>query len=76
MTYYFYENWRAKTHRVKIHRADCGSCQNGKGQQASDSVANGKWHGPYTSVEAAVAEAVTTGARVLPCLHCNPPMPE
>jgi hypothetical protein len=76
MTYYFYENWRAHGHRAKIHFAECGSCQNGQGQQLHAGDENGKWHGPYGTVQVAYARAVATGARVLPCGHCRPVLPE
>ena len=43
--YFVYENW---THdRARIHKADCGHCNDGRGTQAGSSNRNGKWHGPY-----------------------------
>ncbi|WP_210241856.1 hypothetical protein, partial [Mesorhizobium sp. B2-6-7] len=45
MDYYIYENW---THdRGRIHRSDCGFCNEGHGTQAGAGDRNGRWHGPF-----------------------------
>lgn len=45
MRFYVYENWTLD--RARLHRAECGHCNDGRGTQASDSGKNGRWHGPY-----------------------------
>lgn len=47
MTYYVYENWRAHGHQSRVHRAECGQCNNGCGVAGGTRSDNGKWHGPY-----------------------------
>jgi hypothetical protein len=32
MTWYVYENWRARGHRMVLHRVNCGHCHYGVGQ--------------------------------------------
>jgi hypothetical protein len=40
---FVYENW---THdRVRIHKADCGYCNDGRGTHAGSSVRDGTGHG-------------------------------
>jgi hypothetical protein len=51
--YWVYENW---THtRVRIHRSECGYCNDGRSTQASHSGRNDKWHGPFAERERAFA---------------------
>ena len=52
--YYVYENWRARGHRVVIHQASCGFCNNGKGISTGTRPDNGKWHGPLSLLDEAV----------------------
>jgi hypothetical protein len=48
--YFIYENW---THdRARIHKGECGYCNNGRGTQAGSSPRNGKWHGPLEREDA------------------------
>lgn len=54
--FWIYENWTHK--RVRIHRAECGYCNNGRGTQATHSGRNDKWHGPYSNRSKAISEAV------------------
>lgn len=49
--YYVYENWVAEGHKVRIHRASCSFCNNGRGIHNTDSTRNGRWHGPFSYVE-------------------------
>jgi hypothetical protein len=51
--FYVYENWVHK--RARLHRGDCSHCKDGKGTQGSNSVANGRWYGPFPTREAAAA---------------------
>ncbi len=72
MTYYFYENWQAHGPRAKVHHAECGFCNNGRGVNPEAGEEHGKWHGPYETVKDATGDAIATGADVSPCKHCNP----
>ena len=44
--YWVYENWTHK--RTRVHLAECGHCNHGRGTQASHSGRNSKWHGPFS----------------------------
>jgi hypothetical protein len=57
--YWVYENWRRK--RARMHRADCASCNDGKGKQPEDSGRSGHWLGPFSEREAAVTALGNTG---------------
>ena len=60
MTYYLYRNWVADKKAV-IHRASCGHCNGGKGGHRNLlGDKNGKWFGPYPTIEAAQKEARQT----------------
>lgn len=60
--FYFYENWRARGHKAVIHRADCGSCNNGRGVTTGTRPDNGRWLGPFKDeTDAEVAAQVTDG---------------
>ena len=53
MSYYFYENWTAE-HKAVIHEGSCGYCNYGNGCHENPlGNRNGKWHGPFKSVEEA-----------------------
>jgi len=57
MTYYIYRNWVADKKAV-IHRTSCGHCNGGKGGHRNLlGDKNGKWFGPYPTIEAAQKEA-------------------
>jgi hypothetical protein len=65
MTYYVYENWRAGRHKAVIHRSDCGNCKEGTGQSGYGTREdNGKWHGPFDTLEPAITAAKKTGGFV------------
>lgn len=55
--YYVYENWRARGHRVVIHESNCGYCNNGRGVSTGTRPDNGKWHGPFTSLDEAIGHS-------------------
>jgi len=66
-----YENWTHK--RVRVHQAECGSCNDGHGTQASHSGRNDKWHGPYTERAAAYNVAARLGRENTKwCAFCAP----
>jgi hypothetical protein len=50
VSYYVYENWRARGHRAMIHIGTCGNCNHGKGKTTGTRADNGKWHGPFQSI--------------------------
>ncbi len=41
MSYWVYENWTRD--RARLHRAECGYCNDGRGTQPADSGRNGRW---------------------------------
>jgi hypothetical protein len=67
--FWAYENWRAHGHRATIHRADCGSCNQGAGVHGGGQTPNGKWHGPFRSSDDA-RSAVSHGVEVRECTRC------
>ncbi len=70
MNYYVYENWRAKGHYFKVHRAECGSCNGGQGVHPDAGQQNGTWHGPFASLDEAVAQARAKTGDVSACQRC------
>jgi hypothetical protein len=69
MTYYVYENWTAKDKAV-IHRGTCGYCNDGRGCHKNPlGNRNGRWHGPFDSLEEAKRAAQNTGRTVQ--IHCS-----
>lgn len=72
MKYYIYENWQAEGHKARIHNAECSFCNNGKGFHPDASDENGRWHGAFDSLEAALEAATNTGANVSKCKKCKP----
>ncbi len=64
MSYYVYENWTAE-HKAVIHRSSCGNCNEGRGcHENLLGNKNGKWHGPFVSLEKARRVAENTGKPV------------
>lgn len=53
MTFHIYENWRAGPHRAVIHHATCPFCDLGRGLRDGTDPENGRWHGPYASLDEA-----------------------
>ncbi len=73
MSFYVYENWQAEGHKAIVHRAECPSCNNGRGIHPDASEDNGCWHGAFGTFQEALTAARRTGARVArPCRRCNP----
>jgi hypothetical protein len=72
MAFWAYENWRAHGHRARIHRAECGACNDGAGVQGGSTTPKGRWHGPFITVESAIEAATRTGAEVVFCMRCAP----
>lgn len=69
MKYYVYENWTAKDKAV-IHRGTCGYCNDGRGCHRNPlGNRNGRWHGPFDTLEEAKRTAQNTGRTVQ--MHCS-----
>ena len=71
MSYHIYENWTAE-HKAVIHEESCGNCKYGKGCHENRlGNRNGKWHGPFSSIEEAERVALKTGRPVRKhrCVH-------
>ena len=67
MEFYIYENWVAEQKAV-IHIGSCGYCNYGQGCHINiRGNRNGKWHGPFYSLEEAKNAAKNTGRPVRPC---------
>jgi hypothetical protein len=68
--YFVYENW---THeRARIHKSECGYCNDGRGTQAGSSNRNGKWHGPYDREGAFNAAKRLDRGDTKSCPNCAP----
>jgi Domain of unknown function (DUF4145) len=64
MPYWVYENWTAE-HKAVIHDAACGYCNDGAGCHPNPlGTQNGKWHGPFDSLQTAQEAARATGRQV------------
>jgi 4-hydroxy-tetrahydrodipicolinate synthase len=48
--FYIYENWAAGPHKIVLHRASCGQCNQGKGRPAGHDANHARWHGPYATL--------------------------
>lgn len=68
--FYVYENWQAG--RVATtHRGECRFCNEGAGIHPGASDRNGQWHGPFVSIEAALAARLRhSEARRRRCSFC------
>ncbi len=53
MTFYVYENWRARGRRAVIHHGDCAYCNEGSGLRGAYDRSNAEWHGPYETLDRA-----------------------
>ena len=69
--FWVYENWRADGHRATVHRSDCSSCNSGAGVHGGGQTPNGKWNGPYQSVDEA-RTAASRDAKLRQCRRCRP----
>lgn len=70
MTFYVYENWVADGHKATVHRANCGSCKDGKGVHPNAGPKCGKWHGAFATLKTAQEAAEKTGGTVCQCKRC------
>ena len=76
--FYTHKNFPRKF--VKIHRAQCPSCNNGNGIHNEIIIgANGGWDGPFKKYQIALGHAnevlineLREGAEILNCKRCNP----
>lgn len=70
MTYHIYENWTV--HKAKVHFSDCSFCNNGKGIHPNAGPNNGRWLGPFATLDEALQAAQATGEPVSKCKFCRP----
>ena len=77
--YYFYVNFpNFSVDPIKIHRANCGFCQNGNGMQGVGSNHRGFWAGPFNSYQDIVAaldqlnDKFINPPGLIDCNRCNP----
>ena len=60
--FFFYENWTNTF--CKAHRGSCSFCNEGQGVHGRGThTSSGQWHGPFGSMEEALAEARTAAAQ-------------
>jgi hypothetical protein len=68
--HYVHENW---THdRARIHKGECGYCNDGRGTHAGSSPRNGKWHGPLEREDAFRLATRLKRADTKACPICAP----
>jgi hypothetical protein len=71
MPFYIYNNWTRD--RGRIHKAECGRCNFGKGVHETDSGRNSEWIGPIEDRDLAFKKAAALGrAEMRACMTCNP----
>ncbi|MCL2343616.1 MAG: hypothetical protein FWC62_06945, partial [Firmicutes bacterium] len=72
-SYWLYEVF-SKRRPVVIHRADCRYCRDGEGFQDGDQDGvNGRWHGPFPTLQEAVECGRTElGREIHFCIPCHP----
>lgn len=69
--YYVYENW--VRNKAIVHRATCGSCNDGNGIHGSRHTKSSTWHGPFDTPAAAFSKAKSCRrVRTEGCKHCAP----
>ncbi len=71
-TFFVYENWQAEGHKVRVHRGSCPSCNYGKGIHPQASEEHGRWHGPFDTLNDALASAKSSGGVMSLCKRCSP----
>jgi hypothetical protein len=54
-TFYVYENWQAHGRTATVHRGECRFCNEGTGFHSGSSDDHGRWHGPFSSIDVALA---------------------
>lgn len=70
MDYWVYENWTAEDKAV-IHKSICSFCNGGRGVHTGTGKRNGKWHGPFSTLQTATQAASRTGRPVRTCTYCR-----
>jgi len=70
MTYHVYENWTV--HKARVHFSDCRFCNDGKGIHPNAGPDNGRWHGPFPTLDEALQLARLTGRPASKCKWCRP----
>lgn len=60
MGYWVYED--DPTNRVRVHKASCSRCNDGRGMKESR-LPDNRWRGPFGTEQEAVGEALKTGRR-------------
>jgi hypothetical protein len=55
MSFYVYQNWRVRPHKAMIHAGSCSFCSDGSGRRGDYGDENGKWHGPFDTLDQARA---------------------
>ena len=67
-SFWVHENWRT-SHRAMVHRAECPSCQNGRGLHGAPTNRHGQWL-PADTFGEAERIAAASGAEVRLCSNC------
>lgn len=62
--YWIYENWRAGEHKALIHLGSCGHCKHGSGGRGGTDSSNGRWIGPFHSLDEAKSYLASMPAEV------------
>lgn len=73
--YWVYENW---THqRIRVHKADCPHCNDGRGHGLKSSGANDQWYGRFPTYQDAWRQVARLPSRrrdldwdVADCAYC------
>jgi hypothetical protein len=61
MRYYVYENYPTNT--ATTHEGSCRNCNEGKGKRGATDTVNGRWHGPFETIDAALKKMNETGRK-------------
>ena len=64
--FWTYENF--PNQYARAHNANCSFCNNGKGVHRTQSSDHGQWHGPFTTLEEALAASATDVQQCAMCL--------
>ena len=73
VTFWVYENWRARGHQSRAHTGDCPHCNEGQGVSGHGTRAdNGQWHGPFATFAAADALSQRLPGPAHRCRVCSP----
>lgn len=64
VAYWVYENWTSEQKAI-VHAGNCGYCNDGRGRTPNrQGEKNGRWHGPFPTLEEANQAAQATGRPV------------